>query len=153
MPKSTFNLYVFQVLHFPLPGISPTLLTIGVTQRQWPNMLQKFLFPNLPYTGQKALLILDLFAPHKTQEFKDLLHQNNICLGYIPAGCTGELQPLNVAVNEDLKRMIKSQYADQVQAEVTDFSTICRYIDFVLFNNMSMNGIALKRRSPAPRRC
>ena len=63
---------------------------------------------------QKALLILDTFAAHCTEEFQDLLNAANIEYVYVPPGTTDELQPLDAAgsVNFLLKQRIKSHYSD-----------------------------------------
>lgn len=71
---------------------------------------------------QTALAIFDVFAAHRTKEFLDKLAEANIKVKFIPAGCTGELQPLDVAVNDVFKRKLKgkfsSWYSEQVQNQL-----------------------------------
>jgi hypothetical protein len=68
--------------------------------------------------SQKALAIFDVFAAHRVDEFLDKLKGNNILVIFIPAGCTGDLQPLDVAVNDDFKRDLKGQFINWYSHEV-----------------------------------
>jgi len=69
--------------------------------------------------SQKSLAIFDVFAAHRVDKFLDKLKDNNILVIFVPAGCTGDLQPLDVAVNDDFKRDLKAQfiswYSEQVE--------------------------------------
>ena len=49
--------------------------------------------------SQKALLILDVFAAHRTDAVLNQLKSAGVVLLFIPANCTGELQPLDLSVN------------------------------------------------------
>jgi hypothetical protein len=49
---------------------------------------------------QKALCFFDVFAAHRTDSFKERLDDNDIKIVFVPASCTGEMQPLDVAGNE-----------------------------------------------------
>ncbi len=73
--------------------------------------------------GQKALLVLDVLAAHRTRIFIDLLQKNDICVVFVPGGCTSELQPLDVAVNDEFKKQLKEKfmkwYSNQVQHDIT----------------------------------
>jgi hypothetical protein len=60
---------------------------------------------------QKSLLILDVFASHRTPEFLQKLQESNICVVFIPPGCTGELQPLDVGFNNDFKQAMKAEFS------------------------------------------
>ena len=75
---------------------------------------------NLP--NQTALAIFDIFAAHRTEDFLGKLRQNNISVIFVPAGCTGEVQPLDVAVNDVFKKKLKSKftvwYSDCIQKEL-----------------------------------
>ena len=61
---------------------------------------------------QKAILILDVFAPHRDQTFKDALKAANIKPIYVPAGATADLQPLDAdgSVNSVLKQKMADEY-------------------------------------------
>lgn len=66
-----------------------------------------------------ALVILDVFAAHRTEAFLSKMKENHIWTRFIPGGCTGELQPLDVAVNDVFKKKLKDRfstfYAKKVQ--------------------------------------
>ena len=46
--------------------------------------------------GKTALCLFDTFAAHKTESVKAKLESLNIKHVFIPPGCTGELQPLDL---------------------------------------------------------
>lgn len=68
---------------------------------------------------QAALAIFDVFAAHRCQSVLEVLKNNNIHQIYVPASCTGELQPLDVGVNDQFKALLKQEfsrwYANEVQ--------------------------------------
>ena len=69
--------------------------------------------------SQKSMLILDVFAAHRVEEFLKKLQDANICVIFIPGGCTGELQPLDVAVNGDFKASMKSKFSEWYASQVS----------------------------------
>ena len=75
------------------------------------------------FNSQKALLILDVYAVHRTAEVKESLLQKNCIPVYVPAGCTGELQPLDVSVNSAFKLSLTNSfqawYAEQVTEQLS----------------------------------
>ena len=65
----------------------------------------------IPYAGETkqalqppqevhAVAFLDVFAAHKCSSFLTKLTEANIKTCFIPAGCTGLLQPLDISVND-----------------------------------------------------
>ena len=68
---------------------------------------------------QPALVILDVFAAHRTENVKALYAEHNILLEFVPANCTGELQPLDVSCNGDLKGYLKQLFSEWYADEVT----------------------------------
>ena len=48
--------------------------------------------------------------------------KNNIRMRYVPAGCTSELQPLDLSGNDEFKKHIKNEFSNwyvrQVQSEL-----------------------------------
>ena len=48
----------------------------------------------------KALLVMDSFRAHCTEDIQDLLAQANSEVAFIPGGCTSKLQPLDVSLNK-----------------------------------------------------
>jgi hypothetical protein len=69
---------------------------------------------------QRALVILDLFKAHRMDTFVNALKDHGVLVVFVPGGCTGELQPLDISGNgffkETLKGLFRSWYADQVAA-------------------------------------
>lgn len=71
---------------------------------------------------QACLAIFDVYAAQRKREFLDKLAAHNILVKFIPAGCTGEVQPLDVAINDVFKKKLKHKfttwYSDKVKAEL-----------------------------------
>jgi len=61
---------------------------------------------------RKVILLLDTAPCHKGNDLNDLLKETNIELLYIPGGCTSFLQPLDITLNQKVKRHIKEFYSD-----------------------------------------
>jgi hypothetical protein len=66
-----------------------------------------------------ALVILDVFQAHRTKAFKKLLEDKNICMVYVPASCTGSLQPLDVSGNGDFKKYLKDMFIDWYSSQIS----------------------------------
>ena len=62
--------------------------------------------------SQKALLILDVFRAHRTEDVLDELRSSGFVLEFVPANCTGELQPLDVSTNQPYKAQLKNAFTD-----------------------------------------
>ena len=87
----------------------------------------KVLKPYMEHQRQKlslsaetpGLCIFDVFAAHRCKEFTKALDEGGIKHVFIPAGCTGLLQPLDISVNEpfkqNLKKIFGSWYAQKVK--------------------------------------
>ena len=58
----------------------------------------------------------------QVSDFKELMTKNNIRLRNVPAGCSSELQLLDLSGNVELKKTIKNEFSDlytqQVQSEL-----------------------------------
>ena len=72
---------------------------------------------------QKCLLILDVYKPHVEASFVQACKDAHLCLVYVPAGCTGSLQPLDAegGVNQAIKNRLVEQfdkYQDELYEEV-----------------------------------
>jgi len=67
---------------------------------------------------QRALVIMDVFRAHRVEDFLTQLKAHDVEVVFVPGGCTGELQPLDVSGNsffkESLSSAFNSWYADQV---------------------------------------
>jgi hypothetical protein len=75
-----------------------------------------------------ALVILDVFAAHRTKAFKKLCDDSHIKLVYVPASCTGQLQPLDVSGNGDFKKYLKDSFIDWYSRTVEK----CVHVDLKL---------------------
>jgi hypothetical protein len=85
----------------------------------------------LPYkktTNCELHLIMDLFSGHKAEEITSLLAKNKIVHHYIPSGCTGLLQPLDVGCNKVFKDKMRRKYYDYLDNEF-DSKRILNEID------------------------
>jgi hypothetical protein len=73
-----------------------------------------------------ALTLLDVFAAHRTAAVRDLFREHNIQVIYVPASCTGELQPLNVSGDASfkatLKELFSAWYTTQVEDQLTELA-------------------------------
>ena len=67
----------------------------------------------IPVLGnQPALLTVNPFAAHKTQEVLDTFQANDITVSLIPSGCTELVQPLDVSINRSFKDILKVEKPD-----------------------------------------
>jgi len=57
--------------------------------------------------GPPTLFTLDLMGSHKTPAVLKLLRNNNITPSLIPAGCTSQVQPLDVSINKRFKELMR----------------------------------------------
>ena len=51
-----------------------------------------------------------MFAAHRVKSLLKMLTENNIKIVYVPAGCTGELQPLDKSFNDPYKKEMKQHF-------------------------------------------
>ena len=88
--------------------------------------INKVLVPYFTQISQKlelamyhpALALFNVFKAHRCDIVLEKLRQNHIHQVCIPAGCTGELQPLDVSVNEKFKASMKVHFACWYSTEV-----------------------------------
>ena len=85
-------------------------------------------------SSQRALCIMDGFRAQCTSDVIQLLDHHAIDIVYVPANCTGELQPLDLSVNKPVKDFIKQKfqewYAEQIVQQKEDGSGIKPIADF-----------------------
>src|SRR5436305_14231804 len=86
---------------------NPTAYNNEELTMQW---IDSELIPSLKPTAQdEVLLALDAAAFHKTPAILQKLHDNHIITALVPPGCTGILQPLDTAVNQPFKELLREQ--------------------------------------------
>ncbi|CAI7798869.1 unnamed protein product [Closterium sp. NIES-53] len=72
---------------------------------------------------RKALLVLDSYRGHLTPEVKKKFGELNLVPAVIPAGCTSEIQPLDIAVNRSFKAIVRQLYQEWFEREGVDTLT------------------------------
>ncbi|CAI5978089.1 unnamed protein product [Closterium sp. NIES-65] len=77
--------------------------------------LSKEVLPHLsPQRGQnarRAMLVLDSYRGHITQTMLQSYRTHSITPAVIPAGCTSQIQPLDVSINRCFKVAVRARYA------------------------------------------
>ncbi|CAI6010818.1 unnamed protein product [Closterium sp. NIES-65] len=77
--------------------------------------LSKEVLPHLnPQRGQnarRAMLVLDSYRGHITQTMLQSYRTHSITPAVIPAGCTSQIQPLDVSINRCFKAAVRACYA------------------------------------------
>ncbi|CAI7794510.1 unnamed protein product, partial [Closterium sp. NIES-54] len=78
-----------------------------------------FLKPKFGVQSRSAMLVLDSYRGHLTKEVKARFAALNIVPAVIPAGCTADVQPLDVSVNKSFKasptmgNLLRAHHAQQ----------------------------------------
>ena len=67
-----------------------------------------------------GLALFDVFAAHRCNSVLAKLQAHHIHQVFIPAGCTGELQPLDVGVNQEFKQLMKDSFSRWYTEEVRE---------------------------------
>ncbi|KAJ8306960.1 hypothetical protein KUTeg_015044 [Tegillarca granosa] len=82
----------------------------------------------------KALIVFDtsIYKAHRREKLVSFLGRNGIRLAYIPAVCTGQLQPLDLILNNVFKSHLKSNEIQRQFATGRDISDVS--IDLRLSN-------------------
>ena len=63
----------------------------------------------LPYTkGRRALLVINSFSVHKTDEYLNEAQAKNVNVCIIPGGCISKVQPLDVCLNKPFKSVLRT---------------------------------------------
>lgn len=111
------------------PNIAfPRHWDIWHTESHWSNetsMLRYIDKVIIPYVQRKrqtpeqiSLAIFDVFRAHTCQSVIKKLKDNGIYVVFVPPNCTGELQPLDLSVNDYIKRRMHDQFNDFYSNEV-----------------------------------
>ena len=58
----------------------------------------------------KPLLIFDVFKAHRDEELLQFIRDSGFLYAFIPASCTGELQPLDLTVNAQFKQLMRDKF-------------------------------------------
>ena len=82
----------------------------------WLQHMYRLATPDRLQARPPRLLSLDVFAGQKTPEVKQAFKDLNVIPSFIPSGCTGYVQVLDVAINKPLKMML----ADAAERHYSD---------------------------------
>jgi hypothetical protein len=58
-----------------------------------------------------------MFSVHQKDSLNTKLSSDNYALQYIPAGCTGLMQPLDTCINKPIKDLVRKSYSDWFQSD------------------------------------
>ncbi|CAI7871938.1 unnamed protein product [Closterium sp. NIES-54] len=85
--------------------------------------VKPYINPKFGVRPRKALLVLDSYRGHLTPEVKKKFGELNLVPAVIPAGCTSEIQPLDIAVNRSFKAAVRQLYQEWFEREGVDTLT------------------------------
>ncbi|CAI7869372.1 unnamed protein product [Closterium sp. NIES-53] len=85
--------------------------------------VKPYINPKFGVRPCKALLVLDSYHGHLTPEVKKKFGELNLVPAVIPAGCTSEIQPLDIAVNRSFKAAVRQLYQEWFEHEGVDTLT------------------------------
>ncbi|CAI7888197.1 unnamed protein product [Closterium sp. NIES-54] len=83
-----------------------------------------FLKPKFGVQSRSAMLVLESYRGHLTKEVKARFAALNIVPAVIPAGCTADVQPLDVSVNKSFKASVRQQYQSWFEADGMNILTL-----------------------------
>lgn len=69
---------------------------------------------------RKALLVMDSFRAHCTEDIQDLLAAANSELAFIPGGCTSKLQPLDVSLSKPFKATCRKSFSSFCRSQLAN---------------------------------
>ena len=76
---------------------------------EWVNVILAPYVANAP-RGIVPILFLDDFTVHKTGCVVDAIQQLGVEVEFIPPGCTGMVQPVDVGYNNSLKAKVRHEF-------------------------------------------
>ncbi|CAI7840762.1 unnamed protein product, partial [Closterium sp. NIES-53] len=85
---------------------------------QWlEECVKSFLKPGFGRHARSSMVVLDSYRGHLTDAVKEKFRELNCVPAIIPAGCTAEIQPLDVSINKSFKASVRQQYQKWFQEE------------------------------------
>ena len=91
--------------------------TATTTASGWTNgdsfmaWLQRELLDHARYPPRQTLLVIDLYAAHRTHEILSYLREREVDFLFIPSGCTSLIQLMDVAVNRAFKHHYRDKFS------------------------------------------
>ncbi|CAI7771391.1 unnamed protein product [Closterium sp. NIES-54] len=85
---------------------------------QWlEECVKPFLKPGFGRHARSSMVVLDSYRDHLTEAVKEKFRELNCVPAIIPSGCTAEVQPLDVSINNSFKVSVRQQYQKRFQEE------------------------------------
>jgi hypothetical protein len=105
----------------------------GTNLKDWVKKQYATASPYFKSENEPRFLSLDAFAPQMTNSLRDEFKKLNCTTSYIPGGCTGFVQVLDVSLNKVLKALVAQQASDHADKfhdryEAGDFSVADRRV-------------------------
>ena len=96
-------------------GAPANVIVTATNSGWWNGDLDKEILRDLLTGDENAedkptVLIRDQFPRHKTSDVAEMLEDEGVLQVFVPAGCTGQYQPLDVSVNVVFKKKIAAKY-------------------------------------------
>ena len=73
--------------------------------------------------SKEALLIMNTFRAHCTEEIISLLSKHHSSVALIPGGCTSKLQPLDVSLNKPFKQLCRQEFSTYCRSQLSTMSS------------------------------
>ena len=77
---------------------------------------------------QSSVALFDIFKAYQDLLFLGELEKRNVILVFVPIFCSGEVQPLDVTVNGEIKRLLKNEFIEWYSNEL-QFLEKKEYVD------------------------
>ena len=92
--------------------VSPANIRIAASENGWMTRveLHKWMRTVWRENSERRLLVLDQYRPHLTADTKELADSLDTSLAFIPGGCTGIAQPLDVSINAPFKSNFQDKW-------------------------------------------
>ena len=108
--------------------VHPDSIIVRVQEKAWMDERLMIKWMELcvrPFTERKpAILVLDSFRGHLTNDVNAAMKKINVCPAVIPGGCTFLLQPLDVSINKPMKDRARQLWQEyMLQMSDTDTPT------------------------------
>lgn len=84
------------------------------------DWIEKVVLPRRTDPNKRILLLLDCFSVHRKQEVVNYCLSKNIDIVFIPANCTGHLQPIDISLNRTIKDFLRAVTIGRIFTEFDD---------------------------------
>ncbi|KAL8569145.1 hypothetical protein ACOMHN_020272 [Nucella lapillus] len=90
----------------------PDNVRVSATRNGWMTRESLFVWIErvLGHSDQRRLLVLDQYAAHRTADVQAAMGGRDVDLAFIPGGCTGLAQPIDVGVVKQFKDALRDSW-------------------------------------------